>query len=401
MNIKDFKKNKLPDKSGVYFFMKGNTVLYIGKATSLRDRVKSYFSKDLINTRGVMILDMVVEADKIKIQGTDSVLEALILEAELIKKYQPYYNTKEKDDKSWNYVCITSEDIPKVSIERGRVLKQNRIKYKAIFGPFTNGLQLKEAMRIIRKIFPYIDTQSNKKNNLQFYKQLGLTPESIQEYKENIKNLKLFFQGKKKKVVQDLKKEMMQFAKTHEFEKATEIKNKIFAIEHINDVALIKNDLLETENFNSELKMNRIEAYDIAHLAGKNMVGVMTVVENGEIAKSEYKKFIIRTQDKTNDTGALREVLQRRFKHTEWGIPDLLVVDGNIAQINAAKKILSLYRITIPIVGVVKDDKHKAKAILGEEKIINKNKKLILLANFEAHRFAINFWRQKSRKGLI
>ena len=89
------------------------------------------------------------------------------------------------------------------------------------------------------------------------------------------------------------------------------------------------------------------------------------------------------------------------MRHTEWGIPDLIVVDGNIAQINAVKKVLSLYKIVIPIVGVVKDDKHKAKAILGEEKIINKNKKLILLANFEAHRFAINFWRHKSRRGLI
>jgi excinuclease ABC subunit C len=400
MNIKDFKKIKITDSPGVYFFMKGNSVLYIGKATSLRDRVRSYFGKDLINTRGALIVDMVFKSDKIKFQETESVLESLILEANLIKKYQPYYNTKEKDDKSWNYVCITNEEIPKVLIERGRILKQNKEKkYKAIFGPFTNGLQLKEAMRIIRRIFPYVDMQSAKKDNSVFYKQLGLTPESIEEYKENIKNLRLFFQGKKKKIILDFKKEMMQFAKKKEFEKASEVKKKIFALEHINDIALIKNDLSESEDNKSETK--RIEAYDIAHLSGKNMVGVMTVVENNKINKSEYKKFIIRTQDKANDTGALREVLSRRFRHTEWGIPDLIVVDGNIAQINAAKKVLSLYKIVIPIVGVVKDEKHKAKAILGEEKIINKNKKLILLANFEAHRFAINFWRQKSRRGLI
>lgn len=400
MNIKDFKKLKIIDSPGIYFFMKGNSVLYIGKATSLRGRVRSYFGKDLINTRGALIVDMVFKSDKIKWQKTDSVLESLIFEANLIKKYQPYYNTKEKDDKSWNYVCITNEEIPKVFIERGRVLSQNKDKkYKAIFGPFTNGLQLREAMKIIRRIFPYVDMQSAKKDNSVFYKQLGLTPESVEEYKENIKNLKLFFQGKKKKVIQDLKKEMVQFAKKKEFEKASETKKKIFAIEHINDVALIKNDLSENENIKSETK--RIEAYDIAHLSGKNMVGVMTVIENGKINKSEYKKFIIRTQEKANDTGALREVLSRRLRHTEWGIPDLIVVDGNIAQINAVKKVLSLYKIVIPIVGVVKDDKHKAKAILGEEKIINKNKKLILLANFEAHRFAINFWRQKSRRGLI
>ena len=109
MKIKDHKKIKLPDKPGVYFFMKGKTILYIGKATSLKDRTKSYFSKDLIATRGTMILDMVVQADDIKWQETDSVLEALILESALIKKHQPKYNVKEKDDKSWNYVCITNE----------------------------------------------------------------------------------------------------------------------------------------------------------------------------------------------------------------------------------------------------------------------------------------------------
>ena len=166
-------------------------------------------------------------------------------------------------------------------------MSQNKDKkYKAIFGPFTNGLQLREAMKIIRRIFPYVDMQSAKKDNSVFYKQLGLTPESVEEYKENIKNLKLFFQGKKKKVIQDLKKEMVQFAKKKEFEKASETKKKIFAIEHINDVALIKNDLSENENIKSETK--RIEAYDIAHLSGKNMVGVMTVIENGKIYKSEY-----------------------------------------------------------------------------------------------------------------
>lgn len=420
--MKDFKKFNFPDKPGVYFFKKGKNILYIGKATSLKDRIKSYFGNDLISTRGPMILDMVVQADKVDWQETDSVLEALILEAELIKKYQPIYNTKEKSDKSFNYVCITKEKLPKVIVVRGRNLKNKQknfgkyalgdigqgthfsqnpsVNFSAVFGPFPNGSQLREAMKIIRRIFPYIDAQSSKKDNYEFYRQLGLTPDGIKEYKENIKNLKLFFQGKKKKIVQNLKKEMAEYAKKREFERADEIKRKIFALNHINDVALIKEENFGRTFLSLEgkpLPKFRVEAYDIAHMSGKNMVGVMTVLENGEIEKREYKKFIIRTQTGANDTGALTEIISRRLNHPEWGNPNLIVVDGGIAQINAAHKVLSVYKLKIPVVSVVKDERHKAKAILGDEKIIKEYKKSILLANAESHRFAIAFYRKKSR----
>lgn len=411
MKSQFFKKLKIPDNPGVYFFKKGNEILYIGKATSLRSRVRSYFSKDLIATRGPIILDMVTQAEKLDWQETDSVLEALILESNLIKKYLPKYNTKEKDNKSFNYVCITKDKISKVLVVRGRKLKNS--DYKKVFGPFTNGLQLREAMRIIRKIFPYFDNNSDKKQNYQFYKQLELIPQG--DYKNNIKNLILFFQGKKKKIVQSLKKEMMQFAKKREFEKANEIKRRIFALEHINDIALIKEETNQIfQNFRAlpasglrhDLNFEksdyfRIEAYDVAHMSGKNMVGVMTVVENNEILKSEYKKFIIKSINNPNDTGALEEILSRRFKHTEWGLPNLVVVDGGIAQVNIAKQVLGRYQFDIPIVGVVKDKRHKPKAILGNNKLINIYRKEILLSNAEAHRFAITFHKKKRLKNFI
>lgn len=473
------KNLKLPDRPGVYFFQKGKDILYIGKATSLRDRVRSYFSRDLINTRGPLIIDMVTLADNLKWQETDSVLEALILEANLIKKHQPKYNTKEKDNKSFNYVCITNDSIPKVSIIRGRNLKisQNNTfgkvlaclparqgrggrepepdhfqkyyfaTYNSVFGPFPNGSQLKEAMKIIRRIFPYIDDDSIKKNNKEFYKQLGLIPTigatsrkasfsqvlgrggwepgpdhlkknfsaPWQEYKNNLKNIKLLFNGKKKSIIIGLKKEMMNLAKNKEFEKAGEIKKKIFALEHINDVALIKGDniMQNHENFSvftpkrpyadknfhdsAKLKIFRIEAYDIAHMSGKNMVGVMTVISNGEISKNDYRKFIIKTQKNSNDAGALFEVLSRRFTHKEWPNPDLIVVDGNMVQINVAKKFVK----DIPIVSVVKDNKHKAKAVLGDGDIIKKHKRGILLSNAEAHRFAITFHKKRRNKNFL
>ena len=417
MKSQDLKNFKLPDKPGVYFFLgspklnsKGGKskegILYIGKATSLKDRVKSYFSKDLIVTRGPIILDMTVKADNIEWQETDSVLEALILEANLIKKYRPKYNTKEKDNKSFNYVCISKparphdssgaggDKLPKVLIIRGRGLDKKL--YNKVYGPFPNGFQLREAMQIIRRIFPYIDNDSSKRNNREFYKQLGLTPSG--EYKNNIKNLKLFFEGKKKSIIINLKKDMLAFAKKKEFEKAGEIKNRIFALNHINDIALIKSEIYE---YGSPTSKYRIEAYDVAHMGGKNMVGVMTVIENNEVNKNEYRKFIIRTQENANDTGALEEILSRRLRHVEWGLPSLIVVDGSTAQVNVAKRVLSRYQFGVLVVGVVKDDKHKPKAIIGDEKIIKIYKKQILLANSEAHRFAITFHKDRRNKNFL
>lgn len=426
MTNEAFKKTKLPDKPGVYFFLKGKStraggeILYIGKATSLRDRVKSYFGKDLIETRGPVLVDMLFRADKIDWQETDSVLEALILEANLIKKHQPKYNTKEKSDKSFNYVCVTKDK--KIAIVRGKNIK-NTI-FDKIYGPFPNSSQLREALRIIRKIFPYFEDKKNTKGKNEFYKQIKLIPENLIENKNNIKNIKLFFEGKKKKILQNLKKEMALHAKRHEFEKAGEVKRQIFALQHINDVALIKNGGRsvfertlgrsgddgqrkfpvgnfrgESENTSSEVM--RVEAYDIAHMGGKNMVGVMTVVEDGEVSKSEYKKFKIRTQSDANDTGALKEVLERRFLHTEWPYPSFIVVDGGIAQINVAKAVLAKLNAKIGLVSVLKDEKHKPKAVMGDRNLALKYQREILLANSEAHRFAIAYHKNMRNKNFL
>ena len=182
MNRQDIKFNRLPDGPGVYMFKKGRQILYVGKATSLKDRVKSYFGDDLIATRGPMLVDMVTKAKKVDFIETDSVLEALILEANLIKKYQPIYNTKEKSDKSFNYVGITSEPYPKVIIVRGKDFKghSNILKNVRMFktyGPYTSGSALKEALKIIRRIFPFLDEKSKVKGSYEFYRQIGLAPE--------------------------------------------------------------------------------------------------------------------------------------------------------------------------------------------------------------------------------
>ena len=408
MKSSDVAKAKLPDTPGVYFFRLGDEILYIGKATSLRDRTKSYFAKDLIATRGPLIVDMVFKADRITFEETDSVLEALILEANLIKKYQPYHNTKEKDDKSWNYVCITKGDCPMVLVERGKNINfetgttANGVVLSDWYGPFTSGTQLKEALKIIRRIFPFVDASSAKRDNYEFYRQLGLTPdvsgeEKLVAYKRSVRNLKLFFEGKKKTIVTELEREMKLAAKTERFEDASHIRNQLFALGHINDIALLKGD----PSIRKEKAGFRIEAYDVAHMSGKNMVGVMTVMEDGEVNKKEYRTFTVRGFTKANDTGALEEILSRRLRHTEWGMPDLVVADGGEAQLRVARQVLDRYQLKVPVVSVVKDEHHKPKDFLGDMEMIAKHKKEILLMNSEAHRFSIRLHKNKRDKNFL
>ncbi len=412
--MKDLSKilSKLPDGPGVYFFKDARgSILYVGKATSLRDRVRSYFSSDISETRSPLISKMLLDFKSVDFTQTDSVLEALILEASLIKKYQPPYNTKEKDNKSFNYVVFTKEDYPKLIVVRGRnlssIFPKEKIKY--IFGPFPHGTQLKEAMKIIRRIFPFSDQKCiSKEEQIKkgktpkpcFNRQIGLCPGvctgeiTKREYSEIIKNLKLFFEAKKKKIASNLKKQMLQYANLRQFEKASQVKKTIFALDHIQDIAILKNVLPEYKN------NFRIEAYDVAHLQGTDVVGVMIVVENGEIAQSEYRKFKIKINPGIDDAGALREILTRRLNHPEWPMPNLIVVDGAQAQINVAEEVLKEKGLNIDIVSVVKDEYHKAREIMGEKEIIENHSKSILLANSEAHRFALAFHRKIRRKIL-
>lgn len=392
MHLEDVKKINLPDSPGVYKFLHGKEILYIGKATSLKDRVKSYFSNDLLKTRGALILDMVTRADNVEFIKTDSVLEALILEADLIKKYQPTANTKEKDNKSYSFVVVTKDKFPKILIERGRTLSFDSKSYQEVFGPFPSQTQLREALKIIRKIFPFRGEESDSR----LYKQLGLNPDTsdkdaLLKYKNSLRHIKLFFKGKKQELIKQLEKEMNNEAKAQKFEDAAKLRNQIFALNHIRDVALLKNDKDSYDGF-------RIEAYDVAHLSGRNSVGVMTVVEDGEVKKSEYRKFVLKIANRGDDVGSLEEIMTRRFKHDEWQFPDLIVIDGGTAQRNRAMQVLKNIGKNIPIINVVKNESHKPERFIGAEKLIKENQKSILLANSEAHRYAIEFYRQKQRK---
>lgn len=414
MNRQDYVKYRFPDSPGVYLFRSGNIILYIGKAASLKNRIRSYFSNNLINTRGPLLVDMLYKASKIEYIKTDSVLEALILEANLIKKHSPKYNTKEKDNSSFNYVIITDEDFPRVLVVREREIRLGlTYKIKKEFGPYTNGEALKSALKIIRGIFPFRDKCGLNKSRPCFNYQIGLCAGtcsrlvSQKDYHKIIKKIILLLSGKMNSLKSSLKKEMKLCSDKMEFEMANKIKKTIFALNHIQDVALIKeehynSDLQNDNTLSVKVKKNsfRIEAYDVAHLSGTSNVGVMVVMENGMLKKSDYRKFTIQNS-KGNDLGALSEILDRRLKHQDWIFPDIIVVDGGLAQLNIAKKSINQTNTKVNIIAVTKDNKHKAKAIMGEENLVYKYKKEILLINNEAHRFAIKFHKDKRSKSFL
>ena len=406
-----FKPSKLPNTPGVYLFKRAREILYIGKATNIKNRVRSYFGPDLGKTRGEWLVKMMQEATRVAHVQTDSVLEALILEASLIKKHQPRYNAKEKDDSSFYFVVITKEKYSRVLLVRGKDLAKAEYQKSKIFGPFPHSSEIRTAMKLIRKIFPFRDkclprAESRGVSKACFNYQIGLCAGvcngaiSQQDYQNLIKQLKLFFAGKKKSLLKNLKQEMSKLAREQKFELASQVKKRLFALQHIQDVALISAPVEQ------EQKKFRLEAYDVAHLAGQNAVGVMVVLENGEFNQNEYRKFKLREAKPGDDLAGLREILERRFNHPEWRSPDLIVIDGGKTQLNLAKKVLQENNPSadggkINLVSVVKDDKHKAREILGNKISAQEREREIIKINHEAHRFAIAYHRQKRRKGMF
>jgi excinuclease ABC subunit C len=418
MKRDDLEQFDLPETPGIYMFRDNvKKILYIGKATSLKDRVKSYFSKDLAAGRGEGIVSMIELADSVTYEQTDSVLEALILEANLIKRHQPPYNVAEKGNTSFNYLIVTREDFPRVLVVRGRELFQNwkesQIKYQ--FGPFPHGGSLNEAVKLVRRIFPFRDSkcvpcpEQRLRNEVTpqyvcrpcFNRQIGMCPGvctgecSKTEYAKTIRNIKELFNAEFHGLKRRLEKEMKEAAAHERFEEAETLRRQVTALTHIRDVSLIKDEYRASPG-----GAIRVEAYDVAHTAGSETVGVMTVVAGGEAQKSEYRKFKIRSVT-NDDVGALAETLERRLNHNEWTLPRVIVVDGAKAQLRRATKMLANLGLQIPVVGVVKDEFHRPRSLIGDTKAIQAHEKDILLANAEAHRFAITYHRRRQRRGMI
>ncbi len=398
--------NKIPQTPGVYL-MKSSAgkVMYVGKAGNLKRRTASYFSR----AHDLKIEKLISQIKKIDYIETDGTIEALILEAKLIRELKPQYNIKEKDDKSFLYVEITNEEYPRVFLVRGKNIINHGAKTKntlAVFGPFTSATSIRETLKIIRRIFPY---SVHDPKRIGKYKrpclncQIGQCPGtcigaiSRAEYMKNIKNIKLFFEGKRKKIIQTLRSEMKSSSKKLDFERAEILKRRIFALQHIQDSTIIVRDEYRQSR---EAETARIEGYDISNISGNFSVGSMVVFIGGVPAKSKYRLFKIRNFKTANDVGMMKEVLNRRFGHDEWEYPNLLLVDGGRPQVNAAKEVLYELGIKLPVVGIAKGPTRKKNEFIGKipEGI---NIKTLIAVRDEAHRFAINFHRKVRSDSFI
>ena len=389
---------KLPETPGVYIFKdRAKKTLYIGKAGNLRRRVSSYFQK----AHDSRIEKLVGEIDAIDYKQTDSALEALMLEAELIKKNQPPYNILQKDDKTFLYVEFTKEEFPRPLLVRGKELQAK--PGRSQFGPFIYAGAIREGLKILRKIFPWNLHDPEKVGKAKrgcFDYEIGQCPGTCigevdkEEYKKTIRKLKLFFRGKKKQIIRELEKEMKEASKELDFEGAQKIKKQIFSLQHIQDVAVLGEER-GIGNWKLEIEISakrRIEGYDISNISGTSSVGSMVVFEGGKPNKNQYRKFKIHTIKGQDDTGMLREVLERRLGHKEWHMPELFLIDGGKGQVGTAKSVLAEHGIKIPVVGIAKGPKRDKDEFFGTIPAWVSKQTLIRVRN-EAHRFAISYHR--------
>lgn len=407
-----------PKEPGVYWFLdKNNKTLYVGKAKNLKNRITSYKH---ISGKSLKTKEMLKKAKTIKHQTTESELEALILEAELIKTYQPYYNSQLKDDKSPLYINITKDKYPKV-----------RVKRSGQFGPYPSGYKAKQVLKFLRRIFPFCNASNSDqaKNKACFYSHLNLCPGactnkiSPEEYQENIKNIKLFLKNKKRSILKNLYKEIKVLSEKKDFEKALKLRNQLLVLESLSqsplnpdlDLPLLEDDIQNQKLLNllrilrkhlslpSRYPLNHIEAYDISNLEGKHATASMVVFKDAKPSKSDYRIFKIKSLKTPNDPQMLHEALLRRSKHLEWGIPNLIVIDGGTTQLKASIKAIPW---NIPIVSIAKNPDRLilnpsttnfTKVTLNPK---NSATKLLQHLRDESHRFAKNYHKKLRQKHL-
>jgi excinuclease ABC subunit C len=405
-------KNKsLPDSPGVYLMKDEDAkIIYVGKAVSLKRRVSSYFQKP----HDARIQEMVSKIRAIDYIQKPTAIEALILEANLIKYYFPYYNIREKDNKSFLYLVITNEDFPRPLFIRGTELPDDSDKqYKAVFGPYTSPRSLRAALDLVRKAFPWSTCEPGQDRPC-FYYHLKLCPGvcigaiSKKEYGKIIRDLIRFFDGKKDDVLKQFTKDMKLAAKERRYEDAKVFRDKVYFLEHIQDVAVLKREDNDVDKIREgEAAVNlfgRVEGYDISNISGTSSVASMVVFENGAPAKAEYRKFRIKTVVGSNDVASMRETLTRRLRN-DWRHPDLILIDGGWPQVNAAKEVVREFDLGIPVVGLAKGPNRDKDELICDQNnleicaVCERHKDLLVAVRDESHRFAIKYHRNlRSRR---
>lgn len=366
MNAKlEAKLKTLPRSPGVYFHKsKTGEIIYVGKAAVLKNRVKQYFqsTRDMdVKTRA-----LVAEIEDTDWTETESEIDALFLESEMVKRYMPRYNILLRDDKSQTFVRIDMKsEWPHVEFTRNPA--DDGAEY---FGPYYNGYAVKKALRYLRKVFPYYTKAPVNNGRPDLDVHIGLSPQigiPSEEYKASLRKLIRYFQGGRKALVKELEKEMHVAAKLHDFENAALLRNKINNLRELQrrimfgdkeflniskDKALSDlRDLLGLKKIPS-----RIEGYDISHMGGTNVVASMVVFTNGVSDRANYRKFKTKIEQ-NDDYYNMYETLSRRTSEKNiksWGTPDLILIDGGKGQLDAAIKALEERQLIIPIISIAK-----------------------------------------------
>jgi len=418
------KLKTLPVSPGVYFHKdKSGDIIYVGKAANLKNRVKQYFqsTRDMdVKTRA-----LVAEINDTDWIETESEIDALFLEAEMIKRYMPRFNILLRDDKSLIFVRIDMKsDYPHVSFTRNPA--DDGAEY---FGPFYNGFAVKKALRYLRRVFPYYTTAPRNGAKPDLDSHLGLSPVGMNsdDYKANLRKLISYIKGNRKKIVNDIEQQMKLAAKLHDFEKAAMMRNKLNSLRELQrrimfgdrefldiskDMALRDlTDLLGLSRIPA-----RIEGYDISHLSGTAVVASMVVFKNGASDRGDYRKFKTRTEH-NDDFYNMSETITRRLSHKNlksWGKPDLILIDGGKGQLSAALKARDdCGQSTIPFIGLAKKEEQivikdisldeKKLSEMGGYSVVTDDFTLINLPNTthiikllqrirdESHRFAVSY----------
>lgn len=412
---------------GIYFYKDGfGKIIYVGKAKDLKERLSYYFQKDLLVGK---TQDLMFRAQSLEVTQTLSEADALLLEAHYIKKFKPKYNIALKDDKSSLYVKIENRrDLSGFRFPAITFARKNEEKEADYFGPYPNGSSIKAILKIIRKIYLYRDCTEAKFRKYEklghgclFYDLklcggpcAGLIGQN--EYLQNIKKIKYFLGGHSSKLTKNLRLEMRSKAANLEFEEAAQLKTKLNLIEKINQIKFSPSDYQQNPNLTRETRREevndainlynqapgktkisrfndfRIEAYDISNTSGNQATGSMVANVDGEMTRDDYRKFKIKKSETPNDYLMLKEILERRFRHPDWTFPQLILIDGGLAQVAIAEKVLDEINISIPVIGLAK--RLERPAINGKYFYLGKSHPSLNLfkrVRDEAHRFAKSY----------
>lgn len=383
---------ELPKAPGVYFHKDASgQIIYVGKAAVLRNRVRQYFQKS--RTRDPKTEALVREIVDVEWMVVDSELEALFLEAELIRRYLPRYNILLRDDKSMSYIRVGYDDaFPTVSTTRRPL--DDGARY---FGPYTNTMTIRQALKHLRRVFPYATRRIAGQKRATLHYHLGLDPgleegrTTLEDYRSNLRKLMAVIEGKRQTIENELERDMQRAAKANDFEQAAKLRNQLFALRGLNQKIIFSDkefmDISKDHALNELVNVlsmpkspARIEGYDISHMQGSDVVASMVVFTNGVSDKREYRKFKTKI-NQNNDFYNMNETLKRRLSEKNrkaWGVPDLVLIDGGKGQLDAAIAARDeLGQSQIPFIGLAKRE---------EQIVIMKDKSNVTLNEAALHK---------------